>query len=147
MAQKSAWLRSFERLARARMRQSPATRMLGFELESLRKGRSVLRLRVQSKHIQIHGVVHGGILTALADTAAAMAAYTVVPPGAELATVELKINFLEAVPGGTVWAKGKVLRAGRNFVITECEIRGANRRLAAKALLTFGAPAGRLLNG
>jgi len=72
------------------------------------------------------------VLAALADTAAAIAAYTVVPPGAELATIELKINYLSAVPGGKIKAEGKVLRAGRNFVVTECEVFDRERRLAAK---------------
>jgi len=53
--------------------------------------------------------------------------------------VELKINFLEPVPGGRVTAEGRVLRTGRNFVVTECEIFNENGAMAAKALLTFGA--------
>lgn len=145
-ARKARWQMEFARAARARMKASPAGRMLNFSLKSVRKGRAVMRLRVEQKHRQIHNVVHGGILAALADTSAAMAAYTVVPRGVELATIEMKINFLEAVPGGTVYAYGRVLRAGRNFVVTECEIRRAKARLAAKALLTFGAAAGRSLN-
>ena len=62
--------------------------------------------------------------------------------GTEIATVELKINYLSAVPGGKIKAIGTVLRAGRNFVITECEVIDAKGSLAAKALLTFGAIAG-----
>src|SRR6266700_2997517 len=81
---------------------------------------------VREHHKQIHGVVHGGILAALADTTAAIAAYSVVPKGTEIATVELKINYLEPVPGGRIKADARVLRAGRNFVVTECEIFNEN---------------------
>jgi len=63
----------------------------------------------------------GGILAALADTTAAIAAYTVVPKGVEIATLELKINYLEPVPGGRVKADARVLRKGRNFIVAECE--------------------------
>lgn len=94
------------------------------------------------RHKQIHGVVHGGILAALADTAGAVAAYTKIPHGTELATIELKINYLEPVAGGRVKAKARVLRAGRNFVVVECEILDGEGTLAAKALLTFGAASG-----
>jgi uncharacterized protein (TIGR00369 family) len=90
-------------------------------------------------------VVHGGILAALADTAAAIAAYTTVPKGVALATIELKINYLEAVPGGRIRAEARVLRIGRNFVVTECEIFDRKGRLSAKALLTFGAAGGHSL--
>ena len=127
---------------RQRMKHSRLSALLGFHVESLAPGRAVLSMQVRELHKQIHDVVHGGVLAALADTAAAIAAYTVVPRGAEVATIELKINYLSAVPGGKIRAVGKVLRAGRNFVITECDVFNAKGSLAAKALLTFGAAAG-----
>ena len=129
-------------LVRQRMKESKATELLGFDVESVHDGRAIFRLDVRPIHKQIHGVVHGGILAALADTTAAIAAYTSVPRGVELATLELKINFLEPVPGGTVKADARVLRTGRNFIVTECEIFNESGSLAAKALMTFSAAAG-----
>jgi uncharacterized protein (TIGR00369 family) len=129
-------------LVRERMKESQATASLGFEVESVQQGRAVFRLDVRPKHKQIHGVVHGGIIASLADTTAAIAAYTAVPRGVELATLEMKINFLEPVPGGRVKAEGRVLRAGRNFVVTECEVFNESGSMAAKALLTFSAAGG-----
>ncbi|HTP68572.1 MAG TPA: PaaI family thioesterase [Dongiaceae bacterium] len=129
-------------LVRQRMKESKSTELLGFDVESVHDGRAVFRLDVRPTHKQIHGVVHGGIIAALADTAAAIAAYTAVPPGVELATLELKINYLEPVPGGRVKADARVLRVGRNFIVTECEIFNESGSMAAKALLTFSAAAG-----
>jgi uncharacterized protein (TIGR00369 family) len=133
---------SYTKIAQRTLRGNPATTLLGFRAVSVGRGRAVLKLVVEGKHRQLHGVVHGGILAALADTASAIAAYTVVAPGTAIATVELKINYLEAVPGGTVRAGAQVLRAGRNFVVVECELIDARGRLAAKALMTFGAAGG-----
>lgn len=133
------------KLVRRRVRESKATELLGFNVESVHDGRAIFRLDVRPKHKQIHGVVHGGILAALADTAAAIAAYTVIPRGTELATLELNINYLEPVPGGRVKADARVLRSGRNFVVTECEIFNETGSLAAKALLTFSAASGHIL--
>lgn len=132
-------------LVRRRMRESKATELLGFDVESVQDGRAIFRLDVRPKHKQIHGVVHGGILAALADTTAAIAAYTVIPRGTELATLELKINYLEPVPGGRVKADAKVLRSGRNFIVTECDIFNETGSLAAKAILTFSAASGHIL--
>jgi uncharacterized protein (TIGR00369 family) len=129
-------------LVRERMKESQVITHLGFDVEKVEKGRAVFLLDVREHHKQIHGVVHGGILAALADTTAAIAAYSVVPKGTEIATVELKINYLEPVPGGRIKADARVLRAGRNFVVAECEIWNEDNSLAAKALLTFGAAAG-----
>jgi uncharacterized protein (TIGR00369 family) len=129
-------------LARKRMQRSRLPALLGFYVESLAAGRAVLSMEVKEHHRQIHDVVHGGVLAALADTAAAIAAHTVVPQGTEIATIELKINYLSAVQGGKIKAEGRVLRAGKNFIVTECEVFDGKRTLAAKALLTFGAAAG-----
>ena len=132
-------------LVRQRMKESQSSELLGFDVESVHDGRAIFRLDVHPRHKQIHGVVHGGILAALADTTGAIAAYTVIPRGVELATLELKINYLEPVPGGTVKAEAKVLRAGRNFIVVECEIYNETGSLAAKSIMTFTAAAGHIL--
>jgi uncharacterized protein (TIGR00369 family) len=132
-------------LVRARLKESRSSGLLGFEVESVHEGRAIFRLDVRPDHKQIHDVVHGGILAALADTTAAIAAYTVAPRGVELATLELKINYLEPVPGGRVKADARVLRGGRNFIVTECEIFNESGSMAAKALLTFSAATGHSL--
>jgi uncharacterized protein (TIGR00369 family) len=146
MARKSPEMSEEEKriteLVRQRMKESQATELLGFDVESVHDGRAIFRLDVRPNHKQIHGVVHGGILAALADTTAAIAAYTTVPRGVELATLEFKINYLEPVPGGRIKADARVLRAGRNFIVTECEILNESGSLAAKALLTFSAASG-----
>jgi uncharacterized protein (TIGR00369 family) len=130
---------------RRHLKKSRAIAMLGFDLEAVARGRATLRLDSRRHHKQLNNVVHGGILAAMADTAAAVAAYTTVRKGVALATIELKINYLEAVPGGRIRAKARVLRTGRNFVVTECEIFDGKGKLAAIALLTFGAAGGHLL--
>src|ERR1700730_12680688 len=135
-------LKKYETALRKRTNETGATSLLGLSLESLEKGHVVFSMRVKPRHKQIHGVVHGGVLATVADTVAAIAAYTTVPKGTEIATVEMKINFLEAVPGGRIRAEGKVLRTGRNFVVTECEIYKEDGTMAAKALLTFAAAPG-----
>jgi uncharacterized protein (TIGR00369 family) len=137
--------RSYVKLAQRTLRENPATNLLGFEALSVTQGRAVLQMDVKARHRQLHGVVHGGILAALADTASAIAVYTTVPPRTAIATVELKINYLEAVQDGRVKAHARVLRAGRNFVVAECELLDGHGKLAAKALLTFGAAGGHSL--
>jgi uncharacterized protein (TIGR00369 family) len=138
----AAEMTSVAEMVRARLQESEATAHLGIEVESVSVGRAVFLMDVKAKHKQMHGVVHGGILAMLADTTAAIAAYSTVPKGTQIATVELKINFLEPVPDGRIKADARVLRTGRNFVVTECEIYNQRGVMAAKALLTFGATTG-----
>lgn len=128
--------RAESELAR-RLQTTNAARLFGFSLEGAEPGRAVLRMRVQPRHIQVHGVVHGGILAALADTAGALGIYLMVPRGTRLATIELKINYLEPVAKGTLLAEGRVLRRGRNLAVSECDIHNEQHRLVAKALITY----------
>ena len=128
--------RAEQELARG-LRRSNVAKIFGFELEAAEVGRVVLRMRVRRKHKQVHGVVHGGILAALADTAAGLATYMTVPRGTRVATVEMKINYLEPVEQGTVTAEARVIRTGRTFAVVDCEVTDATGRLAAKALMTF----------
>src|SRR5260370_8648616 len=85
-------------LVRRRMKESKSSELLGFDVESVHDGRAIFRLDVRARHKQIHGVVHGGILAALADTSAPIAAYPVVPKGGEIPTLDPKMNFSEPVP-------------------------------------------------
>jgi uncharacterized protein (TIGR00369 family) len=128
--------RAVQELAR-RLRASNTSRLFGFELEAAEPGRAVVTMRVRERHRQVHGVVHGGIVAALADTAGALAIYMALPRGTHMATVELKINYLEPVAQGKVSAEGRMLRLGRNFAVSECEVRDDAGQLTAKALLTF----------
>jgi len=133
--------KSIERLAaeamRWRLRENQTTRHFGFALVVAERGKVVLRMRVSKKHLQVHGVVHGGVLAALADTAGGLATYMACPPGARVATIEMKINYLEAVEGGAVTAEAIVVRIGRHVAVVDCDITDDKRRLIGKALMTF----------
>ncbi len=130
-------LQSAEQELARRIRETNVGHFFGFELEAAEPGRAVLVLRVTPRHRQVHGVVHGGVISALADTAGGLAAYMSAPRGARVATVEMKINFLEAVEKGTVTAEARLLRHGRNFAVAECDVRDSAGALVAKALMTF----------
>src|ERR1700734_4059542 len=133
--------KSLERLAaeelRRRLRENQITKHLGFALIVAERGKVVLRMRVSEKHLQVHGVVHGGVLAALADTAGGLATYMTCPPGTRVATIEMKINYLEAVEGGSVTAEAIVVRIGRHVAVVDCDITDDARRLVGKALMTF----------
>jgi uncharacterized protein (TIGR00369 family) len=122
---------------RERLRSSNTAKQLGFVLVESGPGRVVLEMRVEERHKQVHGVVHGGVLAALADTAGGMATYMACRRGTRVATVELKINYLDAVEGGHVLAEARVIRLGRHLAVVDCDLRDDGGRLVAKALLTF----------
>jgi uncharacterized protein (TIGR00369 family) len=120
---------------RERLRASGTARHLGFEIVEVTRGRVVLRMAVKKRHKQVHGVVHGGVVASLADTAGGLASWTAAS-GSRVATIEMKINYLEAVEGGTVVADARVVRAGKHISVVDCDIRD-DSRLVGKALMTF----------
>jgi uncharacterized protein (TIGR00369 family) len=121
---------------RERLQASGTAKQLGFEIAEVERGRVVLRMRVKQHHRQVHGVVHGGVLAALADTAGGLASYTAAR-GANVATIEMKINYLEPVARGTVVADARVVRIGRHISVVDCDIRDDAGRLVGKALMSF----------
>jgi acyl-CoA thioesterase len=133
----TAQVRRMEKELARRLNQSNVMRFLGFRLMVAEPGRVVLRFQVRLHHLQVHNVVHGGVIGTLADTAGGMATYLAVPAGTRVATVEMKINFLEPIERGTVTADARVIRCGRNFSVVECDVRDSVGRLAGKALMTF----------
>lgn len=120
-----------------RIRTSNTAKQLGFVVEKAERGKVTLRMPVKALHKQVYGVVHGGVLAALADTAGGLATYMACPRGTRVATVEMKINFLEAVEAGTVVAEAEVVRRGRHIAVVDCDVRDDRGRLVAKALMTF----------
>lgn len=122
---------------RERLHTSNTARQFGFVLGEAGPGRVVLQMQVDERHKQVHGVVHGGVIAALADTAGGLATYMACPRGTRVATIEMKINYLEAVEGGHVTAEATVVRKGAHIAVVDCDVRDANRRLVGKALMTF----------
>ena len=122
---------------RERIRTSNTAKQLGFVIDKAERGKVTLRMPVEALHKQVYGVVHGGVLAALADTAGGLATYMACPRGTRVATVEMKINFLEAVEAGTVIAEAEVVRRGRHIAVVDCDVRDDRGRLVTKALMTF----------
>ena len=126
-------------LARAqeRLRHSNPVNYFGFLLAKAERGRAVFRMPVLEKHKQIHRVVHGGVVATLADTAGGFAAFLAAPEGSRVATIEMKINFLEPVGEGEIKADARVLRLGKTTCVVDCEVTDQTGRLVSKALMTF----------
>ena len=83
------------------------------------------------------GILHGGLIMALADSAGGACALLNLPDGASgTATIESKTNFLGAVRTGTVTATAKPLHRGGSTIVVETEVRDASSRLIAKVTQT-----------
>lgn len=83
------------------------------------------------------GILHGGVIMALADSAGGACALLNLPDDASgTATIESKTNFLGAVRGGVVTATARPLHRGGTTIVVETEVRDASARLVAKVTQT-----------
>ncbi len=84
------------------------------------------------------GILHGGAVMSLADTAGAVLAFSNLPPGAlATTTIESKTNLFAAVrSGATLTATAVVIHAGRTTIVVETEVRDHTGRLVAKTTQT-----------
>jgi uncharacterized protein (TIGR00369 family) len=78
------------------------------------------------------GVLHGGALMALADTAGALCAFLNLPPEAGTTTIESKTNFVRAVRSGEVTAVSRPFHVGRTVIAVETDITDSDGRLVAR---------------
>lgn len=116
---------------------SPYYERMGIAIEAIDEGRAILRLDVRPEHLNADGIVHGGVLPALADAAMGSAARTLHGDAAQLLTAESNLRYLGAVRDGVVRAEGRVLKAGRRVVFTEVEITDAAGAQIARGGATF----------
>jgi uncharacterized protein (TIGR00369 family) len=82
------------------------------------------------------GVLHGGVLMTLADSAGAVCAFLNMPEGSRTATIESKTNFLGAVREGDVRARSRPLHVGKTTVVVETDVLDADGRLVARTMQT-----------
>lgn len=87
---------------------APFERLLNMDILEASEGRAVLTMPFLLDFSQGAGLMHGGALVSLADTAVAMAVKSLVPPQTHFATISLETKFLRPVKQGMVTAKAEV---------------------------------------
>lgn len=113
----------------------PIWNLLGIEVVEMRDGYSRLIMPFSEKLTQPYGIVHGGAVLTLADSAAAVSVASLVGKTKKFVTVEMKINFLEPIKEGVIEATAVVLRKGRIMPV-EVDIIN-HQELVAKAIATY----------
>jgi uncharacterized protein (TIGR00369 family) len=109
-------------------------RTLGIEIARLEPGEVTLTMPFAAAYTQQHGFVHAGIVATALDNACAGAAFSLMPAGAEILTVEFKLNLLAPAQGDRFVFEGKVVKPGRTLTVCEAQafaIDGGDEKLIA----------------
>ena len=98
--------------------------LIGAELGRIEPGIVEISLPYRSDLAQQHGFLHAGIVTAIVDSACGYAAFSLMPEGAEVLSVEFKVNMLRPARGSRFIARGEVIKAGRTLTVVRGEVFG-----------------------
>ena len=114
-----------ERLAFVRQfaQTSPYYQAMGMSVVEMQEGRALLRVAIQPSHLNADGIVHGGVLPAVADGAMGNALRTLYGEAAQVLTAEIHLHYLRPVRGGSLLAEGRVVQSGRRLSFAEVEMR------------------------
>jgi uncharacterized protein (TIGR00369 family) len=119
--------------------------LLGASIERIEPGEVTLLLPFRAEVSQQHGFFHGGVISTLLDTACGYAAMQT-QPGAEVLTVEFKLNFTAPARGVLLRATGRVIKAGRTLIVCIGEA-DADGKPCATMLATMMLSVGRKIGG
>ena len=115
----------------------PYAHLLGIELDDVSPGTAKLGLNVRKELTQNHGVVHGGAIASLIDTAMAFAIISLIGPKEKVTTVDLTISYLRPLTTGRITATAKVRRAGKRLFVVSADVFADDGTLASTALSTY----------
>jgi uncharacterized protein (TIGR00369 family) len=110
---------------------------LGAQLERVTDGEVDVSLLVETRHLNLAGTLHGGLIATLADTASGLAFRTTLEAGTTFLTSSLSVTFLRPGRPGKVTAKGRVVKRGTRFGYAEADVEDGEGRLLARAAATF----------
>jgi uncharacterized protein (TIGR00369 family) len=109
-------------------------RTIGAVLEEVGPGTLAIRLPIRDDLTQQHGFLHAGVIAAVADSACGYAALSLMPAGADVLSIEFKVNMLSPAKGDAVVARAVVIRAGRTIMVCRADVYsvlGAEEKLVA----------------
>jgi uncharacterized protein (TIGR00369 family) len=111
----------------------PFAALTGAELVSVDAGVAVFRCAPDESTHNPLGLVHGGMVCTLLDSAAGCAVQTQLPAGVGISSIEIKVSFLAPANGSTLEVEGRALRVGRQVAFAEAHARTGAGKLIGHA--------------
>lgn len=111
--------------------RSPFPSHISMKLVSIDIDSAVIRLETGNCHLQPFGIVHGGVMATVIDTATFWSVFMRIPEDAGLVNIDLKLNYLKSVTGGVLTAEGRAIRSGSRISYAEASLFDEKRDLVA----------------
>ncbi|MFL6284366.1 MAG: PaaI family thioesterase [Pyrinomonadaceae bacterium] len=130
----------FEARVRASFARQRVMETIGARLVRVAPGEVEIELPFREDLTQQHGYLHAGIVAAVVDSACGYAAMSLAPEGAEVLSIEFKLNLMSPARGHSFVARARVKRAGRNVTVCTGDlyaVEGASEKTVATMLATM----------
>lgn len=111
-----------ERIRNQGREANPFFCLMGIDVVSVEEGNAVLRMAVRPDMLNGVGWLQGGIFTALADEAMALALHPMLSPHEGIATISESTSFIKGVKDGVLIAQGRVIKKGHRVVFAEGDV-------------------------
>jgi uncharacterized protein (TIGR00369 family) len=98
--------------------------LMGAKLSLIEPGVIEITLPYRADLTQQRGFLHAGVVTTIADSACGYAAYSLMPAGSEVLSVEFKVNLLRPAQGESFLARAEVIKAGRTLTVVRADVFG-----------------------
>lgn len=115
----------------------PFLNLLGVEVESVGPGTATLLLPIRDEIKRNDGIVHGGAIASVIDSAFAFAIVPLLGENERTTTVDFTIHYLRPLSAGVAKTTARVVRLGRRVITVSAELFDENGKLAATALSTY----------
>ena len=117
---------------------APISGLMAFAAVAVGDGEVEFRCTPDESAYNPIGMVHGGLVCTLLDSAAGCAVHATLPAGTGYTSLEIKVSFLRPVRRGEgdLRALGRVVKPGRRAAFAEAEVRDEGDRLVATATST-----------
>jgi uncharacterized protein (TIGR00369 family) len=113
---------NFDQEVRRSFAQQSVMNLIGASLTLVEPGIVEITLPCRQDLTQQNGYLHAGIVTTIADSACGYAAFTLMPPGAGVLSVEFKVNLLRPAKGDSFVARAEVIKAGRTLTVVRADV-------------------------
>ena len=118
--------------------RSPFPELLSMRMADIGVGYAVMEIDVETKHMQLLGAVHGGVLATLIDTVTFWSVYYGIDdPDAWLTSVDLKLNYLAPAMTDKLIAKGTQKKIGKTLCYASAEVVNSEGHLLAHGASTL----------
>jgi uncharacterized protein (TIGR00369 family) len=125
---------------------SPYPSHMAMRLVSIDFDTAGIEIALGRSHLQPYGIVHGGVLATLIDTATFWAAYLRIPEDAGLVNVDLKLNYLKPVRNGKLRAEGLCIKPGRSISYAEAKVYDESKEIVVHGTSTLMTLPGKALH-